>query len=216
MTSADSGSEPGEITALLHDAASGGTDLLRQVLPLVYDELLSIARQRLRHEAPGHTLDTGALVHEAYLRFSGQKNAHFRNRQHFYAVASEAMRRVLVDHARRLHAGKRGSGAPLVELNDADQGTPDHPFLSDDRATELLALDDALHRLAEFNPQGAAVVQQRFFAGLSTPEVADVMGISERTVRRSWMVARAWLRRELDPGTPGALTLLSAEPPSAP
>lgn len=216
MASADSTQEPGEITALLHDAAGGGADLLRQVLPLVYDELLTIARQRLRHESPGHTLDTSSLVHEAYLRFAGQDNAHFRNRGHFYAVASEAMRRVLVDHARRIQARKRGSGAPLLELTDADQSPQDHSFLTDDRATELIALDDALDRLAVFNPQGAAVVQQRFFAGLSTPEVADVMGLSERTVRRSWTVARAWLRRELDPGTPGAMVLFAAEPPPAP
>jgi len=216
MASADSAPEPGEITGLLHDAASGGTDLLRQVLPLVYDQLLTIARQRLRHESSGHTLDTAALVHEAYLRFAGQDNARFRNRQHFYAVASEAMRRVLVDHARRIQAGKRGSGARLLELDEAEQTPVDHSFLTDDRAAELIALDDALDRLAVFNPQGAAVVQQRFFAGLSAPEVAEAMGLSERTVRRSWTVARAWLRRELDPGTPGAMVLFAAEPPPAP
>lgn len=205
MHAPDGEHTPGDITGLLRLAAAQGGNPMDDVLPRVYHELLTIARQRLRHEATGHTLNTAALVHEAWLRMAGQENATFHNREHFFAVASEAMRRVLVDHARRLHAHKRGDGAPPLPLQEDIAAVAEHPMLGDEGAADLLSLDAALDRLAAFNPRGAQVVQQRFFAGLTLPEIADVMGLSERTVRRSWTVTRAWLRRELEDTRPGAL-----------
>lgn len=165
-------------------------------MPLVYDELRRIAHQRLRGEREGHTLDTTALVHEAYLRLVDQTRVEWRDRNHFFAVASEAMRRILVDHARQKQTAKRDGGVP-VPLDVAAEITLPDDALTDAQALELIALDDALHRLATFNPEGVRVVQYRFFGGLSNEDIAAVMGTSERTVRRTWTMARAWLHREL-------------------
>lgn len=192
------------------DPGQGG-QALDQLLPLVYEELLAIARRRLRRELPGNTLDTASLVHEAYLRFAKQPDFKFRNRQHFLALASMVMRRVLVDHARRVGAEKRGSNAVAVDWSEVPEVQAESPFLDGGTAAMLLRLDEALNRLAEFNPRGAKVVEQRFFAGLSEAEIGDAIGVSERTVRRIWTVARGWLRRELD--DKGSETILLFEAP---
>ncbi|HPF61339.1 MAG TPA: ECF-type sigma factor [Gemmatimonadales bacterium] len=186
--------EPHAITALLRQAASGHRGALDELLPLVYDQLSGMAHARLLHESPGHTLETAGLVHEAWLRLINQHRAEWQDRRHFFAVASEAMRRILVDHARKRRSAKRGGPAMHLPLDAADTlGTA--PLADADDT--LIALDSALSRLATFNAAGADVVQYRFFAGLTMPEVAEQMGISERTARRSWSAARAWLRREV-------------------
>ena len=186
--------EPHAITALLRQVASGHRGALDELLPLVYDQLSGMAHARLLHESPGHTLETAGLVHEAWLRLINQHRAEWQDRRHFFAVASEAMRRILVDHARKRRSAKRGGPAMHLPLDAADAlGTA--PLADADDT--LIALDSALSRLATFNAAGADVVQYRFFAGLTMPEVAEQMGISERTARRSWSAARAWLRREV-------------------
>lgn len=191
--------QPGEATRLLERAARGDGQAFDRLFHLVYEELEELARRRLRGERDGHTLETGALVHEAYLRLVGQTRTDWRNSSHFFAVASQAMRRILVDYAKRRHAAKRGGRARAMPLDEArDFLAPDGSF-SDDRAAELLALDEALSRLAEFNPRGVEVAQHRYFGGLSVAEIGEVMGLSERSVRRAWTGAKAWLRRELYP-----------------
>ncbi len=196
MTDPSTEPAPHQITGLLRQAAAGRRDALDELMPLVYDELSGMARARLRHEAPGHTLETAGLVHEAWLRLIDQHRANWQDRQHFFAVASEAMRRILVDHAKRRRAAKRGGGAAHLPLDAADRiGRAFGP--GHDPDDTVVALDDALDRLAAFNADGARVVQYRFFAGLSNGEVAELLGTSERTVRRAWTAARAWLRREL-------------------
>lgn len=188
---------PGEITELLELAAHGDEEAFDRLFPLIYEQLKKLARDRLRSERPGHTLETSALVHEAYVRLVGQTRTEWQNSHHFLAVASQAMRRILVDYAKRRHAMKRGGAAVHVPLDEAgDIPLADGP-LSDDQAAELCALDDALIRLAEFNPRGVQIAQYRYFGGLSIVEICDLMGLSERTVRRAWTMAKAWLRREL-------------------
>lgn len=162
-------------------------------MSLVYPELKRIAHRRLRRERPGHTLQTTALIHEAYLRLAGQENAQWRNRAHFLAVSGEIMRRILVDYARAERREKRGGGAREFRLNEEI-----------DRANspevDIVALDDALHDLAKLDPQQSRVVELRFFAGLSIDETAEALGISKATANRDWVSARAWLLRELGPG----------------
>jgi RNA polymerase sigma-70 factor, ECF subfamily len=191
--------EPGEITRLLQQVSQGGggRDAFDRLIPLVYGELVALARHRLRRERQGHTLDTAALVHEAYLKLVDQTRAEWRSRHHFFAVASEAMRRILIDYAKQRRAEKRGGGHGHLPLDEAGDVPSGGGLLAEQQAEELIALDEALTRLAEFNPRGAQIVQYRFFGGLSHEEIADVLGASERTVRRSWTVAKAWLRREL-------------------
>lgn len=193
-----SGDEPSrhQITGLLRAAAGGRRAALDELLPLVYDDLRGMARARLRREPVGHTLETAGLVHEAWLRLIDQHRVDWQDRRHFFAVASEAMRRILVDHARQRRAGKRGGGLVHLPLEAVEHlvGASHRTGNADDA---LVALDDALTRLAAFNPEGARVVEQRFFAGLTALEVAEAAGTSERTVRRSWTAAKAWLRREL-------------------
>lgn len=187
---------PGEITRLLHEASVGNRDAFGRLVTLMYGELNALAHRKIRYESPGHTLNTTGLVHEAYLKLVDQNRMEWKSREQFFAIASEAMRRVLIDHARRQNRHKRGGKQEHVPLNDADE-LPTPTFLADDQAEELIALDEALQRLAAFNPEGARIVQLRFFGGLSNEEVADVLESSERTVRRSWSVSKAWLRREL-------------------
>lgn len=190
-----------EITGLLHQLAGGHRPAFDQLLPLVYQHLHRMAHARLQREGTGHTLDTGALVHEAWLRLVNQHRAHWNDRGHFFAVASEAMRRILVDHARQRRTRRRGSAVVPLPLEAADAGALIVTD-TDDGDELLIALDAALLRLATCNPDGARVVQYRFFAGLTNDETAAVLGTSERSVRRSWTAARAWLRREITGNQP--------------
>lgn len=187
-----------QLTTLLADASGGNVDALNRLFPLVYGELRELARRRLRSERDGHTLETTALVHEAYLKLVDQTRVEWQGRAHFYAIASQAMRRILINYAQMRNAQKRGGSAPHVPL-DLARGV-----VTDDDLAEVLALDGALERLGAFNPRGAEVVGYRFFGGLQWNEIAEVMGISEPTVRRAWTAARAWLRHELGPAEAGA------------
>lgn len=172
-------------------------EALNELFPLVYDELRRLARRRLRREREGHTLTPTALVHEAYLKLVGQTRVEWQNRAHFYAVASQAMRRILVNHAEARNAQKRGGSARHLSLDEVELA------FTDDEVEELLVLDRALERLTEFNPRGADVVVYRFFGGLTHAEIAEVMDTSAVTVRRAWGAARSWLRRELRESLPG-------------
>jgi RNA polymerase sigma factor (TIGR02999 family) len=192
------------ITRLLREASSGRSAAFDQLLPLVYDELKQVARARLRSQRDGHTLTPTALVHETYLKLVDHTQVEWQSRAHFFAVASGAMRQILIDYAKRRRAAKRGGGAvhlsidETIDLDFRDQG------ISDAQAEGLVALDAALTRLAEFDDRGAKVVQYRFFGGLAQREIAEVLGTSEVTVRRAWAAAKAWLRREVETaGRPG-------------
>ncbi len=178
-----------EITALLHEAAAGSPAAIDRLLPIVYDELRRMAGARLQNERPDHTLSPTALVHEAYLRLA-QGQITFEGRHHFFAVAARAMRHILVDHARRRKAGKRG-GQYRVTLDPevADPGPTD--------PDEVLDVDRALDRLATIDPRQAELVELRYFVGLSIEETATAQGTSPATVKRDWLLARAWLAREL-------------------
>lgn len=184
----------GEITGLLAQARGGNVEALNRLLPLVYDELRRIAHRRLRVERNGHTLNTTALVHEAYLKLVDQRCVDWQGRAHFYAVASESMRRILINYAHARRAQKRGSGAVHVPLDDA------LATLDNEQLDELIEIDAALTRLKAFNPRGAEVVVYRFFGGLGHEEIAKIMGVSTVTVRRYWTAAKAWLRAELSGG----------------
>jgi RNA polymerase sigma factor (TIGR02999 family) len=184
-----------DVTRLLDAAASGDPSAAADLLPLVYDELRKLAALRLAEEKPGHTLQATALVHEAYLRLVGATSqAAWRGRGHFFAAAAEAMRRILVESARRRRAEKRGGG---LQRHDADA----LPIAAPEPVEDLVALDEALTRFAANNKQAADLVQLRYFAGLSLPDAAEALGISERTAGRLWAYARAWLRRAVE-GTP--------------
>jgi len=161
-------------------------------VPLVYEELRRQAKRALRREGDGHTLQATALVHEAWLRLDGQHHARWESRTQFLAVAAQMMRRVLVDHARTRLAQKRGGGEVLVSLSDANNAA------APSNSVDVLALDDALARLAIMDPRKARLVELRYFAGLSIPEAAATLGVSLATVGREWAVARMWLRRELE------------------
>jgi RNA polymerase sigma factor (TIGR02999 family) len=181
-----------EVTQILADLAQGDAHAAGQLLPLVYEELRKLAAARLAQEAPGNTLTATALVHEAYLRLVGPADAaRWDSHGHFFAAAAEAMRRILVDHARRKAAARRGGGLARLELD------PDLAAASEPRG-DLLALDEALDRLALEHPLHAEVVKLRYFAGLSLPETAAALGLSERTAGRHWAYARAWLRRAVE------------------
>ncbi len=160
-------------------------------MPLVYDELHRLASRYLSRERPDHTLQSTALVHEAYLRLISQRDVHWQNRSHFFGVAAQMIRRILVDHARAHQAAKRGSGAVKLSLDEALASPENQPDL------DLLALDDALNRLAEIDPQQGRIVELRYFAGLSIDETAEVLHISPATVKRDWVMAKAWLFREI-------------------
>jgi RNA polymerase sigma factor (TIGR02999 family) len=179
----------GEVTQLLEAARRGEAGALDRVVPLVYDELRSIAARQLRRERAGHTLHATALVHEAYLKLSGSGTIEAADRGHFMAIAARAMRQVLVDHARRKNAEKRGGGWQQTTLSDGDRPLNFQP-------DELLALDQAMEELDERQRQ---VVECRFFAGMEEEETAAALGVSARTVRRDWVKARAWLYRSLYP-----------------
>lgn len=162
-----------------------------ELVARLYDELRALAHAHLRHERTGHTLGTTGLVNEAYLRLAPQSELGLLDRPRFFAVASNTMRRVLVDYARKRKRIKRGGGDTPVQLEEVEH------LLSEEEAEELLALDQALNRLEAVSPRGCAVVHHRFFAGLSLEETAEVLGVSSKTVQRDWLTARAWLRKEV-------------------
>ena len=178
-----------DLTALLRDASEGDQNALDRLMPLVYGELRKIAASYLRQERKDHTLQPTALVHEAYLRLTHQKDVAWQNRAHFYGIAAQMMRRILVDHARKRQAAKRDASAWKVATAEVDGGAESAP--------ELLALDRALEELEKIDPQQAKIVELRFFGGLTVEETAEVAGISPRTVKREWRTAKAWLRREI-------------------
>jgi RNA polymerase sigma factor (TIGR02999 family) len=181
-----------EVSRILSAIAGGDPHASAQLLPLVYDELRRLAGRRLAQERPGQTLDATALVHEAYLRLVGQDGGpHWDNRGHFFAAAAEAMRRILVENARRKGRLKHGGGRQRQDLDALGVPAPQ-------RDDDLLALDTALGKLAEHDPQKAKLVELRYFAGLTGEQAADVLGISPRTADRQWVYARAWLRREME------------------
>jgi len=182
--------EHGVVTALLARARAGDAAAEGALLPLVYADLRRAAERLLRREKPGHTLQPTDLVHEAYLKLAGGQAADAVGRKHFVAIAARAMRQVLVDHARRRGAAKRGGGLEVRVTNP-------EAALDVDLA-ELVALDDALTRLGERNPRLPRVVELRFFAGLTEEETAETLGVTPRTVQRDWVAARAWLHKELD------------------
>jgi len=191
----------GEITHLLHEASSGNKVAFDRLVPLVYSELHRIATNRVRAEAAGHTLTPTALVHEAYLQLVVQDRAQWHSRAHFFAVAAQAMRRILINYAKMTDRLKRGGGAVPVDLDVAEaEGATALPF-ADVETDDLLGLDEALDELRAFNEEGALVVEYRFFGGLQFREIAEVLGVSEVTVRRRWSAARAWLRRRLGANT---------------
>jgi RNA polymerase sigma factor (TIGR02999 family) len=170
--------------------ASGNRDAAAQLIPLVYDELHRVAEHHLRLERPNHTLQPTALVHEAYLKLVSQRDADWQNKTHFCAVASQAMRRILVDYARGRLRAKRGGNPSKLPLEDVFVVAPD-------RCDELVALDEALERLAALDARQSRVVELRFFGGLTVEETASVLGISPKTVKREWSVAKAWLYGEM-------------------
>lgn len=179
------------VTSLLQAAREGDPDVLDQLVPLIYGELRAMAHRHLAGEHPHATLQTTALVHEAYLRLADHTQVTAHGRAYFFAAAAQAMRRVLVDRARRRNAQKRGSGQPPLSLDE-------HQLAVDSFAAELLDLDRALDALAARNPRQARVVECRFFGGMQIEETAGALGISPRTVRNDWMVARAWLYHTLE------------------
>ena len=188
------------VTGLLRAWGAGDARASDSLVRLVYAELRRQARLALRREGAGHTLQPTALVHEAWLRLGDQHDAQWESRTQFFAIAAQTMRRVLLDHARMRQAAKRGGGAVQVTLGGADRArhgaAPDEASSLD--AVDVIALDDALARLAVIDPQKARLVDLRYFAGLSIPEAAEVLGVSTATLGREWAVARMWLRRELE------------------
>jgi RNA polymerase sigma-70 factor (ECF subfamily) len=182
---------PNEISELLVAWGGGDESALDRLMPLVYGELRRLAHRYMTHERPGHTLQTTALVNEAYLRLVNWREARWQNRAHFFAVSAQMMRRILVDFARDKQASKRGGDAPQVSLSQASAFTVE-------RGADLVALDEALTALAEVDRRKSQVVEMRFFGGLSIKEVAEVLKVSEETVLRDWRLAKVWLLRELD------------------
>jgi RNA polymerase sigma factor (TIGR02999 family) len=183
---------PPDVTGLLHDWQRGDAAALDRLLPLVYDELRRVARARLRAERPGHSLQATALVHEAYLRLVGA-GATPRNRTHLFAMAARLMRQILVDHARRRDARKRGGSVTMIAL---DEAVPAPPVAT----VDLLALDEALTELTALDPRLCQVVELKFFAGLNIDEMAEALRVSPATIERDWTVSRAWLHQRLSPG----------------
>jgi RNA polymerase sigma factor (TIGR02999 family) len=182
-----------ELTRLLANWGEGDPEARDALIPLIYGELRGIARRYLRRERPDHTLQSAALVNEAYLRMIRQQPGQFENRAHFFGFAAQMMRHILVDHARGRLAAKRGAGAPRLSL-DPEIALPQKHEM------DLVALDDALNKLAELDAEQSRLIELRFFGGLSIEETAVVMEISPATVKREWATARAWLKREIDKG----------------
>jgi len=183
---------PKEVTRLLVDWGKGDQAALDELIPLVYDELRRVARRYMRRESQGHTLQTSALVNEAYLRLIDQNSVQWQNRAHFFGVAAQLMRRILVDHARSRLRAKRGGGVQMVSLTEQ--------AVADKEVAEVIALDNALKNLAEMDPRKSQIVEMKFFGGLTTEEVAEVLKVTSRTVEREWRKAKAWLNRAISKG----------------
>ena len=179
-----------EVTGLLLDWSNGDRAAYDKLVPLVYDELHRLAHHYMNRERPGHTLQTTALVDEAYLRLIDQKHVRWQNRAHFFAISAELMRRILVDYARSRARAKRGGGAQMVSLDEA-------VVISKERSTDLVALDEALNRLAGIDPRKSRVVELRFFGGLDVKETAEVLQVHPNTVIKDWNLAKAWLHSEI-------------------
>jgi len=182
---------PHEVTRLLNEWGNGNQAALEQLMALVYGELRKMARRHMQHQNPDHTLQTTALIHEAYLRLAGDSAKSWKNRQHFFGVAAKAMRHVLVDHARARQAAKRGGAVQVVSLDEAIATSPE-------RLAGLIALDEALTDLAKLHPRQSEVIELRFFGGLGVEDTAEVLKVSPETVALDWRAAKAWLHRELD------------------
>ena len=182
---------PRDVTALLRDWSRGNGTALNQLLPLVYAELRRVAARQLRKERADHTLQPTALVHEVYMRLVDQRRVDWQDRAHFFGVAAQLMRRILVDHARRHGASKRGNGVRCVSIDDADD-------LAASNEMPVLAFDHALDRLEKIDSELAKIVELRAFGALTIEEVAHVLSVSPSTVKRDWRTAKAWLKRELD------------------
>ncbi len=181
---------PHEVTQLLVAWSNGDQAALEKLMPLIYDELHRLAHRYMAQERPEHTLQTSALVDEAYVRLVDQRDVHWQNRAQFFGIAATSMRRILVSYARSRNRAKRGGGALQVSLDEA-------ALLSDERAAGMVALDEALERLAAVDPRKSQVVELRYFGGLSINETAEVLKVSPGTVMRDWTLAKAWLRREI-------------------
>jgi RNA polymerase sigma factor (TIGR02999 family) len=178
------------VTELLVGWGNGDKAALDQILPIVYDELRKQAARYLRRERAGHTLQTTALIHEAYIRLVDQRNVHWQNRAHFFGISAQLMRRILVDHARAKGRAKRGGSEIRVSLDDAN-------LIAKGADLDIVALDEALERLAQIDEQQSKIVELRFFSGLTVEETAEVLKISPATVKRDWSMAKAWLHREI-------------------
>jgi RNA polymerase sigma-70 factor (ECF subfamily) len=185
-----------QLSALIRAWSDGDRTALDRLTPLIYSELHRMAKHYMRSQRPGHTLQTTALVHEAYLHLIDAKTAGYRNRAHFFAVSAQIMRRILIDAARARASQKRGGGMKQID-HSTSVNLDEVPFSGSDRGAELLALEDALTGLEHMDPRKAKVVELRFFGGLSVEEVADVLKVSPQTVMRDWRLARVWLAREL-------------------
>ena len=183
-----------DVTVLLQRVRLGDSHAASNLMPLIYRELHAIAEKHMRQERHGHTLQATVLVHEAFLQLAGTDKIDWQNRAHFFALASRTMRRVLIDHARAAHAAKRPNAQQQVEL-DPELQMSETPL-------DLLELNEAMERLANWDPRQVQIVEMRFFAGLSFEEIAEVLKISERTAKRDWAMARAWLRAELTKSPP--------------
>ena len=183
-------SSPAKITSLLNKLAEGDQEAAAKLVPLVYNELRRIAASRLRHERPDHTLQTTALVHEAYIKLAGQPDAKWKNRSQFFAVASQVMRRILVDYARAQLRSRRGGRPQKIPLDEV-------VLVSSDRTEELLSVHESLLRLEKLDPRQGRVVELRYFGGLSVDEIAEVVGVTPRTVARDLNMAKAWLYGDL-------------------
>jgi RNA polymerase sigma-70 factor, ECF subfamily len=185
---------PKEVTRLLIDWGNGDQAALDELIPLVYDELHRLAGRYMRRESQRHTLQTSALLNEAYLRLTNQKSVQWQNRAHFFGVAAQLMRRILVDHARSRSRAKRGGGALMVSFVDQAATSKE--------VTEVIALDVALNGLAEMDPRKSQIVEMKFFGGLTNDEVAEVLKVTSRTVEREWRKAKAWLHRAISKAAP--------------
>lgn len=181
---------PQEVTQLLVAWGEGDQVARDQLMSVVYPELHRLAHRYMKRESPGHTLQTSALVNEAFVRLVDQKNVRWQNRAHFFGIAAQMMRRILVDYARSRRYAKRGGGAQQLSLDEA-------LIVSDERSAEVVAVDEALRRLADFDRRKGQIVELRFFGGLSIEETAEVLAVSPGTVMRDWTLAKAWLRREI-------------------